>query len=95
MISKDPGGVESRSGLIGFVVKVVCLVCQPLVCGDGIGGVVRIFFRMGALFRVYLSMVCFPLHVVSIVSSGTHAGFYVTWNGMDKMGYLKLQGGLV
>ena len=86
MISKDPVGMESRSRLIGYVVKVVCLGCQPLVCVGGIGGVVRILFRIGALFRVYFLIVCFPLGVVSIVSSGAHAGFHVTWNCMDKMG---------
>ena len=52
MISKEPMGAEFSSGLVDFVVKVVCLRYQPLVCGDGIGGVVRVFFRMGALFRV-------------------------------------------
>ena len=46
-------GAESRSGLTGLVVvKVMWLGCQPLVYGGGIGSVVRVFFRMGALFRV-------------------------------------------
>ena len=86
MISKEPVGAEFRSGLIVLVVKVVCLGCRLLVCGDGIGGDVRVFFVMGALFRVYMSIVVFPLSVVCIVSSVTHAGFHVTWNGKDRMG---------
>jgi hypothetical protein len=44
-----PVGVESRSGLMGVVVKVVFLECHPRDCGLGVGGVVRTFLRVGAL----------------------------------------------
>ena len=52
VISKDSAGVESRSGLIDLVVKVVCLGGQPLSCGGGMGGLVRVFYRMSALVCV-------------------------------------------
>jgi hypothetical protein len=52
VISKNSIGAESKTGLIGVVVKVVCMGCHHLVCGGGIWGVVRVFFRMGALFSV-------------------------------------------
>ena len=52
MISKEPVGAESRSVLTGFVGKMVCLGCRTLVCGGGIGGVVCVIFRKGALFCV-------------------------------------------
>ncbi len=35
---------------------------------------------------LYLSIVAFPLGVVSIVVSDTHVGFQVTLNGMERMG---------
>ena len=49
MISNDPVGAESKSGLICLVVKVVCLGCQHLGCVGGVGGDVRDFFRVGVL----------------------------------------------
>jgi len=47
--SHVPVGVESRSGLMGLVVKVVYLGCHPRDCGLGVGGVVLIFLRVCAL----------------------------------------------
>ena len=44
-----PVGVESRSGLLSLVVKVVFLGCHPQDCGLEVGGVVRTFLRVGAL----------------------------------------------
>ncbi len=81
-----PVGIESRSGLIGFVVYVVCLGCHPSGCFGGVGGDVRVFLRVGAFVVLYLSIVVFPLGVVSIVVSGTHVGFQMTLNGMERMG---------
>ncbi len=52
MISNAPVGVASRSGLIGVVVNVVCLGCHPSGCFRGIGGDVRVFFRVGAFAEV-------------------------------------------
>ena len=49
VISYVAVGVASRSGFMGEVVNVVCLGCQPLGCCLGTGGVVRTFFRGGAL----------------------------------------------
>ncbi len=49
VISYAPVGMASRSGLIGFVVNVVCRGCHPSGCFGGMGGVVRVFFRVGAL----------------------------------------------
>ena len=57
MISYSPVGVASRSGLIGFVVKVVCCGCHPSGCFGGMGGVVRVFLRVGAFVVLYLSIV--------------------------------------
>jgi len=53
VISNDPVGAGSRSGLIGLVVKVVCLRCQLLGRGGG----------MGVLLVV--SCVCVPWFVYS------------------------------
>ena len=50
------------------------------------GGVVRVFLRVGAFVVLYLSIVVFPLGVVSTVVSGTHIGFQVTLSGMERMG---------
>jgi len=41
---------------------------------------------MGALRRVFLSVVILPLGVLSIVSSYTRASFHATWNDVDRMG---------
>ena len=50
VISYVPVGVESRSELIGLVVKVVCLECHPRICGlVGGRGEVRNFLRISAL----------------------------------------------
>ena len=86
VISYDPVGIASRSGFIGLVVYVVCRGCQPSGCFGGVGGVVRVFLRVGAFVVLYLSIVVFPLGVVSIVVSGTHIGFQVTLSGMERMG---------
>ncbi len=86
VISYSPVGVASRSGLIGFVVNVVCRECHPPGCFGGVGGVVRVFLRVGAFVVLYFSIVVFPLGVVSIVDSGTHDGFQLTMNGMERMG---------
>ena len=48
VISYFPVGIASRSGLIGFVVYVECRGCHPSGCFGGVGGVVRIFLRVGA-----------------------------------------------
>ena len=48
VISYAPVGMASRSGLIGFVVNVECRGCHPSGCFGGVGGVVRIFLRIGA-----------------------------------------------
>ncbi len=66
--------MASRSGLIGFVVNVVCRGCHPSGCFGGMGGVVRVFLRVGAFVVLYLSIVCFPLGVVSTIVSDTHVG---------------------
>ena len=50
------------------------------------GGVVRIFLRVGAFLVLYLLIVVFPLGVVSTVVSGTHVGCHVTLNGMERIG---------
>ena len=47
-ISYDPVGIDSRSELIGPVVKVVCLGCHPRVCGFVVGGEVLTFLRVSA-----------------------------------------------
>ena len=49
VISYVPVGVESRSGLMGVVVKVVFLGCHPRDCDLGVGGVARTILRIGAL----------------------------------------------
>ena len=41
--------VESKSGKMGLVLKVVFLGCHPRDCGLGVGGVVCTFLRAGAL----------------------------------------------
>ncbi len=48
VISNAPVGVASRSGLIGVVVNVVCLGCQPSDCFGDMGGDVRVFLRRDA-----------------------------------------------
>ena len=50
------------------------------------GGVVRVFLRAGAFEVLYLSIVIFPLGVVSTVVSGTHDGFHSTLSGMERIG---------
>ncbi len=56
VISTDPVGAESRSDLIGLVVKVVCLGYQPLDCMGGVRGDVRVFFSRGCLgFSVHVN----------------------------------------
>ena len=52
LISNDLVALEYMSGLIGLVVKMMCLGFQPLVYGGGRGVVVRVFFHMGALLFV-------------------------------------------
>ena len=52
MISNHPVGAKSRFGFIGLVVKVVGLGCQPLGCVGGVGGIVRVFLRVGVLVLV-------------------------------------------
>jgi hypothetical protein len=71
VISNAPVGMASMSGLIGFVVNVVCRGCHPSGCLGGAGGDVRIFLRVGAFVVMYLSIVDFPLGVVSTVASNT------------------------
>ena len=48
VISYAPVGMASRSGLIGFVVNVVCRGCHSSGCFGDMGGVVRDFLRVGA-----------------------------------------------
>ncbi len=48
VISYAPVGMASRSGLIGFVMNVVCRGCHPSGYFGGMGGVVRVFLRVGA-----------------------------------------------
>ncbi len=48
VVSYAPVGMASRSGFIGFVVNVVCRGCHPYDCFGGVGGVVRVFLRVGA-----------------------------------------------
>ena len=86
VISYAPVGMASRSGLIGFVEYVVCRGCHPPGIIGGVGGVVRVFLRVGAFVVLYLSIVAFPLGVVSTVVSVTQVGFQVTLNGMESMG---------
>ena len=50
VISYVAVGIASRPGLMGEVVNVVCLGCQPRSCCLGAGGAVLTFFRVGALF---------------------------------------------
>jgi hypothetical protein len=40
--------MASRSGLIGFMVNVVNRGCHPSGYFGGMGGVVRVFLRVGA-----------------------------------------------
>ena len=49
VISYVQVGVESRSELMGVVMEVVFLGCQPRDYDLGLGGVVRTFLRVGAL----------------------------------------------
>ncbi len=86
VISYAPVGMASRSGLIGFVVNVVHRGCHPSGCFGGMGGVVRVFLRVGAFVVLYFSIVVFPLGVMSTVVSDTHVGCQVTLNGMERMG---------
>ena len=86
VISYAPVGMASRSGLIGFVEYVVCRGCHPPGIIGGVGGVVRVFLRVGAFVVLYLSIVAFPLGVVSTVVSFTQVGFQVTLNGIESMG---------
>ncbi len=86
VISYFPVGMASRSGFIGFVVNVVCRGCHPSGCLGGVGGVVRVFLRVGAFVVLQLSIVVFPLGVESTVVSGTHDGCQVTLNGIERMG---------
>ncbi len=78
--------MASRSGLTGFVVNEVNRGCHPTGCVGGMGGVVRVFLRMGAFVVLYLSIVVFPLGVVSTVVSVTHVGCHVTLNGIESIG---------
>ncbi len=78
VISYAPMGIASRSGVIGFVVNVVCRGCHLSGCFGGVGGVVRVFLRVGAFVVLKSSIVVFPLGVVSTVVSGTHVGFQLT-----------------
>jgi hypothetical protein len=57
--SKDLVGVVSRSGFIGFLVKVVCLGCQPLVCGGEVGCDYS-FLSYGYLIVCVVVDHCFP-----------------------------------
>ena len=68
-------GVESRSGLIGLVVKVVFLGCHPRVCGLGMGGVVLTCLQVGALLLRWMSIAVLPLRVVCIFVLCTQADF--------------------
>ncbi len=52
VISYAPVGFASRSELIGFVVNVECHGCHPSGCFGGVGGVVRVFLRVGAFVVV-------------------------------------------
>ncbi len=72
--------MASRSGLIVFVVNVVNRGCHPSGCFGGMGGVVRVFLRVGAFLVLYMSTMFFPLGVVSTVVSDTHVGCQVTLN---------------
>ena len=78
--------MASRSGLMGSVVNVVNRGCHPSGCFAGMGGVVRVFLRVGAFVVLYFSIVVFPVGVVSTVVSGTHVGFQLILNGMERMG---------
>ena len=79
-------GIASKSGLIGFVVNEVYRGCHPTGCCGGVGGEVRVFLLLGAFVVLYLSIVVFPLGVVSTVVSCTHVGCQVTLNGMERIG---------
>ncbi len=48
VISYAPVGMASWSGLIGFVVNVLNLGCYSPGCFGGMGGVLRVFLRVGA-----------------------------------------------
>ena len=78
--------MASRSGLIGFVVNEVNHGCHPTGCFRGVGGVVRVFLRLGALWCCICLLCFFPLGVVSTIVSVTHVGCHVTLNGMERMG---------
>ena len=67
--------MESRSRLIGVVVKVVFLGCHHRDCGLGVGGVVRTFLRVGALLVWYVSIVVLPVGVGSMDILSTRACF--------------------
>ncbi len=79
-------GIASRSGLIGFVVNEVYRGCHLTGCCGGVGGEVRVFLRFGVFVVLYLSIVVFPLGVVSTVVSCTHVGCQVTLSGMERIG---------
>ncbi len=86
VISYAPVGMASGSGLIGLLVNVVNRGCHPTGCFGGVGGVVRVLLSVGAFVVLYLSIVVFPLGIVSTVVSDTHVGCHVTLSGMDRMG---------
>ena len=54
VITKDSVGIASRSGLVGWVVKVVCMGCHPQERGGGVGDVVLVFFRSDDLLNMQL-----------------------------------------
>jgi len=74
-ISYAQFGLESRSGLMDFVVKVVCSGCHPPVCELGAADVDMTFLQVGALLAWEVFIGVFPLGVVSNVVLATPAGF--------------------
>ncbi len=68
VISYAPVDMASRSGFIGSAVYVVCRGCHPPGCFGGMGGVVRVFLRVGAFVVLYLSIVGFPMGLLVLLS---------------------------
>ena len=60
MISKEPVGAESRSGLIGFVVKVACLGCHSFGLWGWDRGCCSYFLSYGRLVSCIVVSHIFP-----------------------------------
>ncbi len=94
MSSNSLVGHMSRSGLMGFVLNVVCMDLHPSMVYGASGGV-SLFVFLGSLVLVwYVCRVVGPLVLPRKVSSVCHAGFHCTSNcggsALDARGMMSL-----